>query len=400
MKITIVAIEIPYPPTHGGRVDIWRHIEAFNKLGVEVQLICWSPDEVSDVDRNAINELVSDLHVLKYASVARRCLPFLTYPLRNTSRMLFGSELTEMYQEVGEFQPDAILVEGLSGCILGRQLSSKLGVPYVYRSQNIEHQHQAALHKVTSGRQRISSFLKLLHVEKMERQTIEEADAFFDISIDDIEYWRAEGCDNGYFLPPLLDINNTIDTDDASVSPSKYDVVFLGNLFTENNVAGVEWFLKSVVPLILEKKPDLSVLIAGSGPLQSIVDLCNSIDCVELLIGPESAEDTFNSGAVLVNPIAVGGGVSIKTIDMLTTLKPIVTLKKGIYGIDESVKELFHLADDAENFADQVLLCLDQPQSESERIKRKHLVEKAFGLECMEKMVQQLSDVIDQSKAA
>lgn len=395
MKLTIVAIEIPYPPSHGGRVDIWRHIEAFAKLDLEMQLICWSPDEVSVADQNAIEELVSDLHVLKYASPMRRCLSLHKYPVRNTSRMLFGDELETMYSDVEQFQPDVILIEGLSGCILGQQLSAKLDVPYVYRSQNIEHQHQMALWKVTTGRQKVSSFPKLMHLERLERKTIKESAAFFDISTDDIKYWESQGFDNGYFLPPLLDINSPIDPA-SSTGSNQYDVVFLGNLFTENNVAGIEWFLRSVVPLILREKPDLSVLIAGSNPLQSVIDLCNEIDCVELLISPESAEETFHSGAVLVNPIAVGGGVSIKTIDMLVSLRPIVTLKKGIYGIDDSVKCLFHLADDEQSFAAQVLHCLENPLDEDERINRKHLVEAAFGIACMEKMVEQLHSVIEQ----
>jgi len=395
MKITVVAIEIPYPPTHGGRVDIWRHIEAFHKLGIEVQLICWSPDDVSSSDRAAIESQVSNLQVLKYSARWRRLFHFIKYPLRNTSRILEKTRYQQTLEDVEAFQPDVILIEGLSGCILGSRLSKSLDVPFVYRSQNIEHQHCQALYEVASGRHKLSAFFKKLHLEKLEHKTLKDAKAYFDISADDLQFWQSCGHDNGYLLPPLLDINATISAKPANDKATDYDVVFLGNLFTENNVAGIEWFLQSVLPIALEKKPDLSVLIAGSSPLPSIVELCNSIDCVTLLIGPESAEETFNSGRVLINPIAVGGGVSIKTIDMLTTLKPIVTLKKGIYGLDGPVKDLFHPAEDAESFANQVMLCLQHKPNEHDRAKRKQLIEKAFGIACMEKMIDQLRSMLD-----
>ena len=58
MKITIVAMEIPYPPIHGGRVDVWRRLKMLAELGTEIQLICWSAETPDSEILNIINRYV------------------------------------------------------------------------------------------------------------------------------------------------------------------------------------------------------------------------------------------------------------------------------------------------------------------------------------------------------
>lgn len=403
MKLTIIAMEIPYPPIHGGRVDIWRRIEAFKKLGVETQLICWKAEDPTSEDLAKLQHSVNDLQLLDFtgktfSSFVRRGVDLLQSPLGITSRRLDEDRFNQLSANVQRFQPDLLLIDGIHAAALAQQLSATLHIPYVVRSHNIEHQHRDALFKAATGKQKIPAFLTVRNLKELEFSTFQNALAFFDISVDDLAFWQAEGFDNGYFLPPLA--HSDSDLSEAASDAKTFDIVFLGNLYTDNNVEGIRWFLSDVVPLIQAQKPDLSVLIAGSKPRPSIVELCDRVDCVELSINPESAAAVYNSGRVLVNPIAVGGGVSIKSIDMLATYKPIVSLDKGIYGLPDSVKSLFYLASDAQSFADRVLDCFAERQESPEQTERAQLIDEAFGLPRVELLVRQLEEILGRDRTA
>ncbi len=399
MKITIVAMEIPYPPMHGGRVDIWRRIEAFKQLGVEVQLLCWVPQEPDPEDIAVMKQCVSDLQLLDYVgksslSRLRQAAELLRYPLGITSRRVYGSVWRELLTEVAKFQPDVILVDGIHASVLARRLSRQLNIPFIVRSHNIEHQHRSALLKAAQGTQKLYSFLILLHLKRLEISVFRDCLAFFDISVDDLKYWQNLGLEHGSFLPPVADLSHW-DKPASDKVPVSYDVVFLGNLNRENNVAGIQWFLMDIVPKLKLKKPNISILIAGSNPVKSIQELCEKIPEVTLTINPKSALDTYDTGRVLVNPIGVGGGVSIKSIDMLVLDKPIVSLTKGVYGLPDAVKSLFHMAEDADSFASAVIDCLDDEQpSDRSLLERHQLINEAFGLPRIEQFLEQLQEIL------
>lgn len=403
MKLTIIAMEIPYPPIHGGRVDIWRRIEAFKKLGVETQLVCWKAEEPKAEDLAKLQNSVSNLQLLNFtgktvSSFLRRGVDLLHNPLGITSRRLNEGKFGQLSEEVQRFQPDLLLIDGIHAAALAQRLSAKLNLPYVVRSHNIEHQHRDALFRAATGKQKLPAFLTVRNLKALEFATFQNALAFFDISVDDLSFWKEEGFDNGYFLPPLAQSES--DRSESRVDSATFDIVFLGNLYTDNNVEGIRWFLSDVAPLIKAQKPDLSILIAGSKPRQSIKELCHRLECVELRINPESAAEIYNSGRVLVNPIAVGGGVSIKSIDMLATYKPIVSLDKGIYGLPDSVKSLFYLASDAQSFADRVLDCFTEKVEETAKAERRQLIDEAFGLPRMELWVRQLEEILERDRSS
>lgn len=403
MKLTIIAMEIPYPPIHGGRVDIWRRIEAFKMLGVETQLVCWKAEEPKASDLVKLQDSVNDLQLLDFtgktfSSFLRRGVDLLQNPLGITSRRLTQEAFDQLSDDVRCFQPDLLLIDGIHAAVLAQQLSVKLNIPYIVRSHNIEHQHRDALFRAATGKQKLSAFLTVRNLKALEFSTLQNALAFFDISVDDLAFWKEEGFENGYFLPPLAHLASQ--APQSKVDSETFDLVFLGNLYTDNNVEGIRWFLTDVVPLIQAQKPDLSVLIAGSKPRQSIRELCDRIDGVTLHINPESAAEIYNSGQVLVNPIAVGGGVSIKSIDMLATHKPIVSLDKGIYGLPDSVKSLFYLASDAPSFASRVLDCFSESLTDPEKAQRHQLIDEAFGLPQVALLMQQLQDILARDRSS
>lgn len=395
MKLTVVAMETPYPAIHGGRIDIWRRIVALNKLGIKVQLVSWNYKSTNQKDYKVIQDNVHDFYEILYKSgvVSRlsRAIDLLQYPLQVTSRISRGQEREILLARVKAFEPDVIIADHIHCGLLAQDLSQTLKIPYVVRSHDIEHLHYRDWLQAAQGLEKLKLSLALLHLKDYEYSVLSQSKAFYDISIDDLHFWEEHGLKNGRFLPPLADFSaQSRFTSDAG-QETLYDVVFLGNLRTENNVSGVLWFLNQVLPKLKEAKSDISVLIAGSNPVRSIIYRCQAITGVTLLPNPTSASTTYHSGRVLINPISVGSGTSIKSIDMLTCNRPIITLEKGLSGLPQQARSYFMLASDSESFSELILKALDSVDFNQDRNQE---IQDLFGLGSIHNFVNDLEKLI------
>jgi polysaccharide biosynthesis protein PslH len=400
MKITLICQEIPYPAIHGSRIDMWRRIKAFADRGVELQLICWwfgNPplaEELAEIHKHA-----SQVHALEIEQTSlsrlRRVTDLLTYPLGTSSRRIKGERLANLRQEVKEFNPDLIFLDGLHGGAIATILSKDLNVPLVTRSHNIEHLYVQKLFDAAIGiKDRIKKYLSLLHLERYEKEILANSALFYDISADDLQFWQQLNFTNGRLLPPICEFVGSSPADTSAGNPelkSTYDLVFLGNLNTENNVAGVIWFLSDVLPIIRERLPTATVAIAGFKPVDLIVEICDRTAGVTLIISPISASDTYQSGKVLINPVLTGSGVKIKSIEMLQFGKPIVSTSEGVSGLPTAVKEYFRIADDPVAFADAAIefLSTDRIIPTIDR----QLLATHFGTELMNNVIADLKSI-------
>ncbi|MEM9924816.1 MAG: glycosyltransferase [Cyanobacteria bacterium P01_D01_bin.50] len=358
MKMTLVCHDIPYPAIHGGRIDMWRRIKAFSKIGVELQLICWFNQVPHYQELTEIKKYVSSTYFIpfKYSLHAKTCRLFnlLRYPLEVTSRLVRGQELHHLVSQVNAFKPHIIWLDGIHGGDVASKLSHHLDIPIVTRCHNIEHLYYRRLFTSAIGTSKIKRYLSVSHLENYEKSLLANSLLFYDISPDDLKFWKSQGFRNGRYLPPLIEFNKShyIDKNyhNNNVYPP-YDIVFLGNLYSNNNVAGIIWFLTEILPEVRSKLSNIRVLIAGSKPINKIIQLCEDIDNVNLSINPPSSTEIYNSGRVLINPVLTGSGVSIKSLEMLMTGKPIISTPQGIAGLPLSTRQYFKIADDTQSFA-------------------------------------------------
>ena len=226
---------------------------------------------------------------------------------------------------------------------------------------------------------------RLYQTNNYEKSLLKNSILFYDISPEDLNFWKSQGFQNGRYLPPLMEFHQNI-----NVSP-EYDVVLLGNLYSNNNVAGIIWFLTEVVPEVRSKLSNFRVLIAGAKPISKIIQLCQETDGVHLSINPSSSQEIYNSGRVLINPVLTGSGVSIKSLEMLMTGKPIVSTQQGIAGLPLSVRQYFKIASDTQYFAQAIVNLLSNYQKN--HIEQK-LLESLFGTQVIQKVVSDIKSLI------
>lgn len=374
MKITFIANEMPYPPHHGGRVDIWRRIKGMHKAGVRLQFVAWQgdrPEHQAKPEHLAeLKKYVDEVHLLTIGSdwSARlgRLLRLPRYPSLVAAMAAPALTNGTLFGAVQRYEPSAVWLESIYGGPLARKIVSTLKLPLYLRSHNIEHQYMRRQAELARNfKERIALQLNLFHLEALEKGLLKQARRFYDCSYDDLLWWQSQGYDNGIFLPQTI-----VPEEDFSASaeppfqPGKFDIAFMGNLHSPNNVEGLLWFLQQVVPKVLQTRPEASILIAGSRPKDDIRAACARHRQITLLPNPANSTDIYLAGKVLVNPVLSGSGVMVKSIEMLFFDGALVGTRQSIYGIPPAAKACFAVTDDAGQFADYILDFLNSKRSQ------------------------------------
>lgn len=355
MRITILCHDIPFPPNHGGRVDMWRRILAFSELGAQLQIISWSyeaPEEfvVDELKRHAAS--VIQLPIERNLSYRIRRVPHIfEASLYAGLRWPSALSLQETTRAVDQFRPDCVWLDGFHGGLLALYLKDHCGVPFFYRSQNVEHVYLEKLRKSSASiRSWLAFAVGQIGIESFEERLINAAVCTYDISLDDMEYWRNRCRSVFRWLPPLIDWS-TIKNQDAIREKFDFDVLFLGNLNTENNITGLRWFLEKVAPYVLREVPECVIGVAGSNPSRQVTEMCEKIRQVRLLSNPSEINSLLVGARVLINPMLGGSGVKLKSLDMLSSGRPVVSTSEGITGLPSEARKFFCVSDAPDDFA-------------------------------------------------
>jgi glycosyltransferase involved in cell wall biosynthesis len=149
--------------------------------------------------------------------------------------------------------------------------------------------------------------------------------------------------------------------------PKLADLVFLGSMDWMPNIDGTGWFVREVLPLIRQRRPDCSLAIVGRRPSPEITRFAES-DARITVTGtvPDVRPWLFGSLASIV-PLRVGGGTRLKIYEAMAARVPVVSTAIGAEGLDVADAENIHLADTPQDFAARCVALLDS-ESERERL--------------------------------
>lgn len=378
MKIAYFSTQMPYPPNHGGRVDDWRRLCAMKSAGARVHLVTWCSDRPGERPESAHLEALSEVAEVVHVWPIRRTpserlmrlMRLTRWPSHVASRMLSRQQWAVLMPSLQDFAPDVVWQDGLYPYATAHRAAQAMGVPRFYRSHNMEHVYMARqVAKATSWRDKLAWGLNLPHLRRVEHAAIAGAAGYFDISTDDLAYWLGLGLKRGYWLPPLVDPVFAARLSEPRETPPGFDVAYLGNLHAPNNVEGVLWFVREVMPRLREQRPGIRVMVAGSQPTVLVSETLRRTPGVTLVENAPHAVSVLRDASVLVNPVFVGSGVNVKSVEMLFAPAHLVSAPQGVAGLPPHVQACFAQASTAEAFADAVLSKLDTPEPHAEALR-------------------------------
>jgi GT2 family glycosyltransferase/glycosyltransferase involved in cell wall biosynthesis len=137
-------------------------------------------------------------------------------------------------------------------------------------------------------------------------------------------------------------------------------MLFIGSFRHGPNITALEWFLRHVLPRIVEQRPDARLVVAGSDPPPR--DLFEKAGrAVELLGFVEDIRTELRRRAVFVCPVLSGSGVRVKLLEAFASGIPVVSTRIGAEGLARKDGEFCALADHPEQFARKVIEILSCP---------------------------------------
>jgi glycosyltransferase involved in cell wall biosynthesis len=383
--VTVIHHELPYPPVHGGKADVWTRLVGLRRLGVKIQLVCWHEGRApTPADLEAVRETTAELIRLtprpRWLAVSER-----RYPPRVRRFVAREHVFQEVRAKIQNFKPHLLMLDGWPAYLTAARLSAELAVPFTYRSQNIEHEYWSNQADIAKGLRRLRLRMTALRMETLERRIRREAHLVLEISREEAERMRALGWEGrSVVLPPtwLAEPSESLRWDERDI-----DVLFVGNLWTPDNVDGLLWFFNRVLQNLRRGASSLRIVVAGSRPSARFRGVCRSrhVTCVA---DPADVQSLYARAKVLVNPQLRGSGVGIKMLEFLARDAWVVSTPVGARGLPDPKPANLRLESDPDEFAGAIASALAS-QPESPEAGRHYLVSH-FGTDRLAQTVLQL----------
>lgn len=391
IKITVLCHDNPYPPNHGGKIDMWNSLLALKKCGAEIQIVTWNYDDTTKDEKiKSLEIFPNQIHIKisrKFIFRLKKMVKLILYPWFSVVRMPDGLELNQITNKIIEYKPDVILLHGWHGALLAFHLIKKIGVPLFYRSQNVEYiyMHKQRIQAI-GIRANIVGIISQLHIKNFEYKIMMKATKNYAISIEDYELFRNYFFINSDLIFPFFNVKSKHHINENPC----YDLSFLGNLYSSNNVFGILWLLNEVMPIVYSKNPDITLLISGSNPDKRIIKTALKFKNVTIIKNPEDSDYVLSSGRVYINPTISSGGVQIKNVQMASHGRRMICLSQSLYGLPSEVQLLFRVARTAEEFANSIL---EETQKDLLNKNNFLLLNKYFGIESAIKIINDIKEV-------
>lgn len=189
---------------------------------------------------------------------------------------------------------------------------------------------------------------------RYERQICERSAGVIVVSPEDAETMRRE-----YGLENVLGTVPTgVDADyfhEFQRERRPDNIVFLGAMDLERNIAAAEWFVNEVYPRIAEVFPAVTLCIVGRRPARRVVALAEADASIEVTGTVPDVRPYLAAGSVSVVPLRAAGGTRIKIFESMAAGLPVVSTRLGVEGLPVVDGTHCFVADDPEAFANRVI---------------------------------------------
>ena len=128
----------------------------------------------------------------------------------------------------------------------------------------------------------------------------------------------------GYQEKEIVVLPNGVDFDAfyPKTLEQKYDVVFMGNLDYPPNIVAVNFLLKEIIPIVKKARPEIKVLIAGTGASGEMKKMGSQN--VSFIENFEHISESIAISKIMVAPMIVHIGLPNKVIQAMAMKTPCI----------------------------------------------------------------------------
>jgi polysaccharide biosynthesis protein PslH len=203
------------------------------------------------------------------------------------------------------------------------------------------------------------SWMEWRKMENAERHYLRVADQVLTVSETDRDAFS-------HILDPakLSVIPTGVDIDyfqPMAVQENQDSLVFTGSMDWLPNEDAIFYFVESILPLVAERYPRVSLEVVGRKPSRRLQSLVEKRKNVRLTGWVEDIRPYVARGSVCIVPLRIGGGTRLKIFEAMAMGKAVVSTSVGAEGLPVSSGENILLADTPKDFADCVISLLISP---------------------------------------
>jgi glycosyltransferase involved in cell wall biosynthesis len=139
----------------------------------------------------------------------------------------------------------------------------------------------------------------------------------------------------------------------ARRAPADADVVTFVGSKNDGNTLGIRTFIREGWPMVRGARPGAELRVYGDvgGRLES---RDREAEGVRIMGFVKNLDEAYEDATVVINPVQLGTGLKIKTLEALAAGKAVVTTTCGAAGLEEGAHAAYLLEDDMRRFGDAV----------------------------------------------
>jgi glycosyltransferase involved in cell wall biosynthesis len=352
MRVLFLSPELPHPADSGGTIKT-SSILAYLRRRHDVHLLCFRRRPLTREQAR----WCADFGSLDTLPLNRGRTPFnlvrsyLTgIPLsieRNRSGQM--AELVAGRLRDGAY--DAVFVDSW---LMAQYLPATFSGPALLHEHNAEH----VMWYRQAQRERNPLLRALIRREHRRVRSYESAilprfDTVFAVSETDRQALLELGAEPQRLrLLPNLPERSLLERPGLSFAATEPVILYFGTLSWQPNLEGLEYFLRSVFPLVRRRMPQARFVIAGSGAPPRLRGLAGRAAGVELVGPVADAEPLYGRARLFVEASPAGGGTRLKVLNALARGLPVVASPEGAEGLDAVPGQHLLVASDAESMAE------------------------------------------------
>jgi glycosyltransferase involved in cell wall biosynthesis len=200
--------------------------------------------------------------------------------------------------------------------------------------------------------------VELDNTRRYEARLMREFDDVIVTSSDDARMLRALGAGARLtVIPNGVDLQHFQPVDGPSEPAT---LVFSGKMSYHANASAVLHFVREILPLIRQRRPDVRLRIVGSKPPPAVLALARDPAITVTGHVPDMRE-ALGRGTIAICPVTVKVGIQNKVLEGMALGLPVVCSELGAEGIEAERDRDFLVAKHAMDFADHVCRLLEDP---------------------------------------
>ncbi len=353
-KILFVSARLPFPALEGHQIRALGVLKQLAKFADVHLLSIVREDEVLKADSELYKYCASVTGVALPSGMLANVMAGLTAIKKNqplvVTKYVTRALRTAFKEELEIVKPDIVHLDLLP--LAGLLDLVPNNVDTFLNEHNVEaeliEQKQATL---TSFSSKFIYARELKALRVFESWACQNVTAVLACSNDDKITIEGMGAGQVYCIP------NGVDTVALQPDHSNIDVnklVFLGGMGWYPNKLGVEWFIESVMPILVVKNPKIRLdLIGNPSPEVAVPDALKPY--IHKLGFVDDFKPHVRQAGIMIVPLHVGSGTRLKVVEGASLGKCMVSTHKGAQGVDLESNEDVMYADTPGEFAQAIL---------------------------------------------